>query len=1116
MQPPADVGSVRKVTAMELLRIREQTWERLLRGCSLVAEAKIKDAHSEQVAKVLGKVYAHWTARGRRVADIFRNWPACVAVAVTGVAVRSYEQGTFWPYFWRALGYPGDVEDQTVWGQGFVAALAKLGLPTFPDMPMSYLGPILMHTGIPTFCLEDYFRLLLQRRVREPGLDAESFLAWATAPGCEHRLYGLDVPARRFLEHGTDYALDFVERSLDLLERLQDPALDLDGVGLPERVVARARELAAEGRLDLTARPRSRTGLTGRWERPRIALDPFGRGVEVVLPAISDTPDGLAVWNVTAAGTTATVHSRAQWAGVSEAAPTTTYALPRPVLSVTVSLAGWDHRIELPVVDPDFPMLVFAEDGRLLPAGLPLPPDTVWVVHPDTTELEPDGPLQIIVEGELPLGWAGWRLRQVALTEARALGLADVPGNKRPVRGHTRPRILVKDRVPGVTTPYGSPVHAAPPEIWLPGQAGVQTDWLVEVRRSDNGETVVSRRFEISASTTVTDLWEELPRPLVGSFDITVRGPLARGARRTVFLAEGLEVTYRPRHRLFGATGLIPAQAELRSVRGGRVHPERLDFAHGELSRLVELCTDRQSEPLVVTPPHVQVLRERAGESTTWSTGPLRLSTESFAEEPGVLLVRIPEAKALPSLQVVVGGKAVQEVAPSGRAQEGVARYELVRAADTVAEHRYADLALGVEDVFMPLAFVRPRRLASGAVLAGDRIVLHEAAQVAGLTAAVYPVRAPWREPLVVPVADGAILLPPELRAAGPLLVYLQVDDPWTFTEWPRWPERYLSVHADGHLVSADPEETALSRFLADEADLPESVTDLGRLWRIIDLAGHLRAPAEVRRLVEQCSRPLRERPATALAALADLGLDSSRLIALLVGSGLAATAVPDPAYSETALRVWPVLPVAALLLAGVSDPECLAAAERQCGDVLTGILREGFDRNARVGQFGPEVNRMKLMTPEQFVGLWQAAQVVPRTLLDADTRTMAARRLFDARGTEPAKKVARMARHIVLTAHRLIARSRLPRLADQLVARENREESPGWFALPAASAALALLARLAAHGDADCRVAEQALRPEWFRLAVIAPDLVAIDLVLAELLITADSTAHRKETETT
>jgi hypothetical protein len=53
-------------------------------------------------------------------------------------------------------------------------------------------------------------------------------------------------------------------------------------------------------------------------------------------------------------------------------------------------------------------------------------------------------------------------------------------------------------------------------------------------------------------------------------------------------------------------------------------------------------------------------------------------------------------------------------------------------------------------------------------------------------------------------------------------------------------------------------------------------------------------------------------------------------------------------------------------------------------------------------------------------------------------------------------------------------------------------------------SIAMALLARLAARGNSKCNMLEREYRGEWANLALYAPELVAIDLVLAEALVTA------------
>jgi hypothetical protein len=1083
-----------KVTPLELLRIREKQWSGKLCGCSLVAELQVKEQHSRQVAQVLGYVYGNWK-RAAKAERLFQNWPACVAVSLTGIAARDYRQGELWPRIWEGLGSHGDQQDREMWGSGFLAALARLGLPAFPELPMPFVGPILMHTGIPNYCLEDYFRLISQRRAVDPGLDAEGFMAWAT--GREHRLDVLDKPARRFLEHGTDYALDFVDRTFDLLDRLRAPSPDLDGVGLPPRVMIRAQELADEGRLDL--RP-PRGGSSGRThtERPRIGLDPFGRGIEVILPAVGDTSDGLARWSVTADGVTTTVRSQAHWAELSEAAPSTPFPLLKPVRTVVVAMAGWGHQVELPVIDPGAPLLVFTEDGRRLPANLPLPPDMVWVVYPAEHELEADGSFQVTVEGQLPLGWNGWRLQQISLHEARSLRLAGVPASNRPVRGFTRPRIMTPKPVPAVTTPYGSAVHAQAPQVWLPGVAGAQTTWTVEIR-TVGGKAVVSQTHTVTEETTLTGLWGELPGPLLGSFELVVRGPLGRGVSRRVFLAEGLVVQCTPRVRMFGPAGLTGTRAELRTAIGARANPRVLSFGPGERAIVVEYRTDQESVSLVITPPHLQVMHERAGQSPAWRAGPLQIPADVFTDGPGTLLVHLPEPKTVPSLQVMAGGRAVQDVPPSGRPQQGTGRYDLTRIADTVAEHHRAELVLELGTP-VRVASVRPRKFASLVERAADRLQLVDFVPVEGLIAGVYARNAPWREPLRMPVTDdGLISLPPELRQAGPLRVALQIDDPWVPVEWPRWPEQCLLVAGDGHLVSEDPQETALSRFLAEEGEFPEDIDDLRKVWTLIELAQQLWIASDVQLFLRACTRPIRRRPSEAITALADLGLEPDRLVSAVVASGLAATTVPEP-DAEAARKLWPVAPLLGALAGGLSDPDCLDAAERQCGDCLPEILGSRKDPHAAVGRFGPEVERMRHMTPEQLEGIWRAAQVVPRALLDADTRAAAARRLFDHRTQENVRQFSRMATSVVRTALALL--KDWPHLSAQVEARRHPEGNGGWLGVPAASTALAIIARLAAYGDERCHGAEQLYRADWTRLAAQAPDLVTIDLILAELLI--------------
>ncbi|XVS65519.1 hypothetical protein ACQPYE_05510 [Actinosynnema sp. CA-299493] len=1063
-----------------------------------MAELEVKDEHSRQAAKALGRMYDKWLARGH-AEMIFTRWPACVAVALTGIAAREYRQGELWPELWEGLEYDGDQRDRVIWGQGFHTAVRRLGMPDFAEMRTKYVGPILMHTGIPTYCLDDYFHLLAHRRALDPDLDPEGFLDWAIA--VPNRINELDVPARRFLQHGSDYALDFVGRTYDLLDRLGDFTPDLEGVALPARVAIRAQELASAGVLRLQPR-RSGASSRRRVERPRIGLDPFGRGVEVILPALDEVLGGSAAWTVTADGITRTVRGQAQWEGVAESVPPSAFTLLQPVRTVVVATDDGGDRTELTVVDAKSPLLVFTADGRRLAANMPLPPDDVWVVYPDEHELAGDGPLRVTIEGQLPLGWTGWRLRQVRLAGVRSLELAGIPTTRRPIRGYARPRVELGRPVVGITTPYGTPVHAELPAIWLPGREDAETKWTIELRRGGDDIPILSTSRTVTAPHSFTGLWEDLPHPVLGSFDITVRGPLGRGLNRTLFVAEGLESRFQPAVRVFEGSGLERGRAELIAPVGATAAPRVLDFASDVRAEVVEYRTPTETEPLVVTPPHLQVMHERADQSLVWSAGSLRIAADVFADQPGVLLVRVPEAADVPPLQVAVPGAVVQTVPPSGRVEAGTARYDLVRVADTVAEHHGVELVLDLGGRPVRLATVRPRRLAEGVRRAGDHLQLVEPVPMDGLTAGVYATTAPWRAPAVVPVTgDGSVALPPELRHAGPLLVDLRVDDPWVPVEWPSWPEQYTRVFGEGHLACGDPEEEALSRFVSGASGFPAGVRDLRRLWMLIHLAPRLRNARDVVDFRDTCAGPLRRSTIDALKALVDLHLAPDQTVTAVISAGLASSRVPGRHHAEAARLLWAVSPLAGALVGAAADDDCLDAARRQCGDSVDVIVAKGNDPHAGVGRFGPETIPLTAMSPPQLEGLWRAAQVVPHGLLDADSRAVAARRLFDRRDEDRVGDVGRSASTWLRSLADLVVDR--PVLRVQIEARKPPAGRTGWWNIPAASCAFAVVARLAARGVPACRGVERGFRQVWADLAGIAPELVVLDLVLAELLIT-------------
>jgi superfamily I DNA/RNA helicase len=1103
-----DTAAPRQVSNRELLRLRESSWEPRLRGASLVAEADFRQHHTDQAANVLGQLYSK--LRDPRVdgEQFLLQWPACLGAAMAGVAATRYHGGTYWPELWEATGFHGTSLDQQVWGRAFNLAVDKLGMATFPDLPLHFVGPILMHAGVPSYCLGDYFGLLLSRRRLDPGIDAESFLAWATAPGRKLRLTQLDVPARRFLTHGGDYALDVVDRCLDLLDRLADPDPDLDGVRLPVRIIEAARREAAAQGLDKPAVRRGETRAYRATPRPRIGLDPYGVGVQVILPAVGETPDGVATWRVTADGDPVTVRSQAQWVGSAESAPQTVHPLARPVRTVQVSLVGWDHVSELDVVQPADPILLFAEDGRRLPAQLPLPPDHLWILRPADRELTIVGELGVITETPVPFGWEGWHLQLASLEKVRSLSLQGCPAHV--VNGYTRPRLLLGEPLTGMTTPYSSPVFAKPPQLWLPDTPGSAISWHVDIRPAAGGISLISK--EIGQAGTA-DIWDGVPRPILGAFDVTVRGPLGRGIRRTIFIAEGVSVNYLPSVRALTRSGLEASNAELHAPIGAAVHPARLSFGTSDRARIVELRAGAETEPLVITPPHIDLLCASAGVGT-WTAAPIHVATEAMADL-GRLFVRAPGTVVKSDLEVWAGAQRIQAIPASGQSAPGLTGYDLPRAAETVAHHGRAELLLPWGHGVMPVGFVRPRRLASGAEVSAGQLRIRDCVQVDGLAVGLYLCRAPWRAPVVLPVPrDGVLQLPPGVRGAGPLRVLLRIEDSWTVTDWPDWPTRNsYACDASGIPVSTDAEEDALSRFVAGEQDLPAHPRRVDRLWRLIHLADDLIAAGAPADLRERCAAALRDQPWRAVTGLLDTGLESAACVASLIATGLATTRPLVEDDMRAAERLWGAIPAAAAilcsrLLAGPANPSAdssaliVDAALAQCGPNLDAVLRGDDDPAAQVGHFGPDAERMAVLSAEQLEAVWQAAAVVPQTLLDADTRAVAARQLFDVRRTPEVARAARDATSVVRAAEHLVAASPYRKAIKQIAARRHPDGKGGWLALPAMSASLALVARIAARDNEACRSFEHVWRDRWTDLARRAPEMTTIDLVLAEALI--------------
>jgi hypothetical protein len=1039
----------------KLLDLLDKSWRRLLRGVSLVAEANIAPEDSRQVLLALGYVYELYKRSSRyEKLRAFRHWPACVAVAMTAIAATDYEEGTYWPKLWAAVGYHGGPQDQFIWGTTFRNSLAELGLPAFSATRQRYLGPILMHCGIPTHCLKDLLRVLTEHARRDPGMDAGSFIGWVTE--VPSRMISLDKPVQSLLLEGREYAYDIVDRLIVLLDRLRDPEPDLYGIGLPQRFVDGARSLVGQKTVTLPPPSRARSH-RGAWNKPRLALDPFGSGPQVMLP------DAAGTWRVSVDGNPTDIRVSAGWEG--QDSPATTFPLPRPARHVQVMLLdAAEPPTTFTVVRDEDPLLVFSEDGEFLPPSQPLPSAAVWVLYREDLDLVQGREARVISEGEIPFGWDQWTLKELDLTEVRQLGVSK--NHIRKVRNTGQPRLMLDAPVPGVATAHHQPVYPKPPEIALP-EGDLARTWWIELQNEISDTYTAPVR--VTAQSGVVDPWRGLDRPVIGNFELSIVGPLGFRLYRRVCVADGLSVQYEPAVRLLTHTGLDRAEAQVTG--SAALSQVRLTFGEDQAEAMITYG----GTTLYITPPHLSVLRDDGTNRARWSAKPLHLDTESFrGRDPGLLLVRGLGTLRAPPLEVV-SSDIIQEVHASGVQHEGRARYPLTQIKDTMAYVQRADLQLRVGERVVPAASVQPYAFATGADWIGGQVRLASYRKTPGLHAGVYQVYAPWRGVTVLPVRmDGVIPFPSQLREPGPIRVYLAqltANSPW-----PRWPPREsLLVQAPACPAGKDDSERGLIAFLAGHGGLPPA-DHLERLWLVDALAALLQADGAREDLRRQCDMSLRADPASALVALSGTQVSPAEAVTALIRTGLAALRPADRITPEQTRHVWARLPsVAAVLSASVmSDPmhvpELLGFVAADHGTAAADLLAGQSDPLARTAAIAER-------------------SLAPGALIDP-ARVMAELRQHDDAG------LTRQVPELVPYAEDLLAQTRYAALASRIRARPD-----GTLRM---SAALALTARAGAASGSQSHAFQRHYRPFWTDLAQAYPDLVSLDIVIAQAAVSA------------
>ncbi|WP_270887106.1 hypothetical protein [Pedococcus sp. 5OH_020] len=1098
------------LTPRQALSRFEPEWRDQLGSVNLVGEFEVPAKEATLLLQAVGM-----TARKPDGPAALRRFPACVATSLATFAGAHYAGGGLWESLFSHIGIQDSPHLRSVMGSAFRDALEALDLPTVDDGLVN-LGPITFHAVIPDYCLRDVLVLLAERQRLNPLLDGHSFLAWAE--GHPSRLASLDKPAARFLTHGGEFAADLVDRLLDLLASLSAGEREVDQLvaasGAPARMVAAATALVDAGLLDVSRARRavSSRGRSGQLDAPQLLLDFEHTSLLFRLPQWDGFSDEPVRWKVMLDGALTELHDGRHDTGAGRAAFEAA-VVARPVRTLTAVL-GEAFAFDLTVVNAEFPVLAFDRLGRFMPGGNPLPDEDVWLLYPEG-EGQPNtdgGAIDRLIQLMGPVGWVGWTLALVSLKTARTLGWSD---QTRPVHHRGRPQMEMAEPTLGMHTRTGQPLFTDRPSVRLP-RLSTATDWRIEVRDVVTGDVLADDLWSNDARSAeggvegYADPFDGWDAPVVGEFDLLVRGPLGTRASWRVALAEGLLQRSSVYCRTFVADGLTPVTVDWGSSTGLAIEPARHDFRADERSRPLHVSGPRGALDLACTPNHLEVCRVSGGEASAWSAAALSLPSDG-SDDLGFLEVRMAADQSLPPLSLVTASGLTQTVPSTGGAGARQ-RFDLARLADTLAAEKSATLQWQIGDEAATiLARFRPNRLAAGASLQDSELVLDDFAGLPDVAAAVYQILAPWRAPVVCPVsADGRATLTDDLLSAGPLAVYVRSDDPWAPAPWPRWPEKPYRLASSGSPAPLTADEGLAIHYLAGLTRAPQDARSFPYLWVAWERGNAIVDSGAAPLLRTEIPAVLSHWPTDAVSALmkTDIPRESALLMAMSAGLLWAHPEMP----ADVQRTAWNRYPALASTSSGRTQDLPWDEIVGVCGPMAEMISAGEAGWVPSAGRF-EHASFLNAMSSHQFEALWSAAGIVPRGWLDVDSRAAASRTLFQHRRRPDIDALARTGSAFVKHVDGLLKDSGNEGLRQWLAHRGSPTPSWSWETLPQVSAAFAALARTAARDGGPARETCERLVANWQTLARLAPDMVTIDVLLAEMLIRAQTDPyHRPE----
>ena len=406
----------------------EKLLETLILNISLINQIPLNDDDFNKLKSLIkskveiDEAVATW--------ELEHLYPTCLACFLVWTGHNEYKSGDFWSSVWNSLNISQKGSLQTRWGEMFINFLEQNNLPFYNvEGAHRFVTPILIHGGIPNYCLKDFFQNLLSPvltgQLKVDISDTNEILnEWKLSS-----LFAItDKPVQRFLLDGEEYSRNFLSRCIEMArdafvahEENELPT-EYDEYYLPEGVVYRFREWFQELSDAEINNPGEKRKLSkSSFLRPMIILDTNLDEIRVNIPTqrIERSEAREAYFEVLYDGKMSShrdlkVYKRENQ--VIETSPDE-IALIEPAEKYVLKLVidGEIIRVwETKGLTSDRPFLAFLPDSNKLIDDENVPQSYIWIVIPKFYSLDTN---INIIEGWVSL-YQGWSEYQYCLVDA--------------------------------------------------------------------------------------------------------------------------------------------------------------------------------------------------------------------------------------------------------------------------------------------------------------------------------------------------------------------------------------------------------------------------------------------------------------------------------------------------------------------------------------------------------------------------------------------------------------------------------------------------------------------------------------------------------------------------